>query len=57
MPAFTGGPCRQMADLSLHVDTENYGIAEDVHQSLMQMIAQFIRQQTMTDADIAATKF
>jgi len=57
MTAFTGGPCRRMADVSLHVDVENYGIAEDIHQSLMQMIAQFIRLRNMDPKDIAGTRF
>jgi len=57
MTAFSGGPCRDLADISLHVDAENYGIAEDIHQSLMQMIAQYIRLQHMNPADIASTKF
>jgi D-sedoheptulose 7-phosphate isomerase len=57
MTAFTGGPCRDLADISLHVDIENYGIAEDIHQSLMQMIAQYIRMQNMDAAAIPSAKF
>jgi len=57
MTAFSGGPCRKMADVSLHVDVENYGIAEDLHQSLMQMIAQYIRLKNMDPREIATTRF
>jgi D-sedoheptulose 7-phosphate isomerase/D-glycero-D-manno-heptose 1,7-bisphosphate phosphatase len=57
MTAFDGGPCREMADVSLHVDVDNYGIAEDIHQSLMQMIAQYIRLRHMDPKDIATTRF
>lgn len=57
MTAFTGGPCREMADVSLHVAVENYGIAEDIHQSLMQMVAQYIRMRNMDPKAIAGTKF
>jgi D-sedoheptulose 7-phosphate isomerase/D-glycero-D-manno-heptose 1,7-bisphosphate phosphatase len=57
MTAFTGGPSREIADVSLHVAVENYGIAEDIHQSLMQMIAQYIRIQNMDPKAIASTKF
>lgn len=57
MTAFDGGPCRAMADVSLHVDVDNYGIAEDIHQSLMQMIAQYIRLRHMDPRDIATTRF
>jgi D-sedoheptulose 7-phosphate isomerase len=57
MTAFDGGSCRRMADISLHVEIDNYGIAEDIHQSLMQMIAQYIRLQHMDPQDIPGTRF
>lgn len=44
--AFTGmsgGRSRDIADISLHVDAFNYGIVEDVHQSIMHVLAQFLR--------------
>jgi hypothetical protein len=34
-----------MADVSLHVPVNNYGLVEDVHQSLMHIIAQSIARQ------------
>ena len=46
-----------MADVSLHVEVENYGIAEDIHLSLMQMIAQYIRLRHMDPKDIPGTRF
>lgn len=57
MTAFTGGLCREMADVSLHIPVENYGIAEDIHQSLMQMAAQYIRMRHMPEAEILTTRF
>jgi D-sedoheptulose 7-phosphate isomerase len=57
MTAFSGGPSRAAADVSLHVAVENYGIAEDIHQSQMQMIAQYIRLRHMTPETIATTRF
>jgi DNA-binding MurR/RpiR family transcriptional regulator len=56
MTAFDGGPCRQMADISLHIDADNYGIAEDLHHSLMQAIAQYIRLRHMDPQQIAAAR-
>ena len=38
-------PQRPMADISLHVAAENYGVVEDVHQSLMHILAQYVRNQ------------
>jgi D-sedoheptulose 7-phosphate isomerase len=49
MTGFNGGKARGLADVSLHVAAHNYGIVEDVHQSLMHALAQFLRQRHMTD--------
>ena len=49
MTGFNGGQSRLDADVSLHVDCENYGIIEDVHQSLMHILAQFARHGHLTD--------
>ena len=32
----------RMADHVIHIDVDNYGIAEDTHQSLMHVITQYI---------------
>jgi D-sedoheptulose 7-phosphate isomerase len=50
MTGFSGGQSRIDADVSLHVDCENYGIIEDVHQSLMHILAQYTRHGHLTDA-------
>lgn len=52
---FDGGRSRNMASVALHVDADNYGVIEDVHQSLMHALAQFIRQANMP-ADLVATR-
>ena len=39
---FKGGKLAEMADISLHVAVDNYGVVEDCHQSLMHIIAQSI---------------
>lgn len=39
---FSGGELAGMADASVHVATNNYGIVEDAHQAIMHIIAQFI---------------
>ena len=49
MTGFSGGKAREMADISLHVDADNYGIIEDLHQSLMHLLAQFTRQMHLSD--------
>ena len=45
---FAGGPSLTLADVALHVASDNYGVVEDVHQSLMHVLAQFVRQAHMT---------
>ncbi len=57
MTGFDGGEARRMADISLHVDVANYGVVEDIHQGLMHVLAQYLRQKRIDPTTIAATKF
>ena len=57
MTGFSGGRSAVIADVSLHVEADNYGIIEDVHQSLMHILAQHIRQTHMDQAMIEKRKF
>ncbi len=49
MTGFSGMPSRELADVSLHVDCDNYGIVEDLHQSLMHILAQYTRHSHISD--------
>jgi D-sedoheptulose 7-phosphate isomerase len=55
--AFSGGQSAELADVNVHVPCDNYGIAEDIHQSLMQIIAQFIRMRHMDSMLVAQRRF
>lgn len=57
MTGFTGGRSAKIADVNLHVTADNYGVIEDVHQSLMHVLAQYIRQSQMDEAVIRQRKF
>jgi phosphoheptose isomerase len=57
MTGFSGGTCRERADISLHFDCNNYGIVEDLHLCTMQILAQFIRNTAMTHEDILGHAF
>ena len=57
MTGFEGGRTGKMADAHLHVDGDNYGVVEDVHQSLMHIYAQYIRQNLMAPDLIKQRKF
>ena len=42
LTGFSGGEAARLADVSLHVAADNYGVVEDCHQILMHNIAQYI---------------
>lgn len=41
LTGFSGGKLKGMANVSLHIPFENYGVVEDAHQVLMHTLAQF----------------
>jgi D-sedoheptulose 7-phosphate isomerase len=54
---FSGGRSAEIADVSVHVDAQNYGVVEDVHQSIMHLFSQYLRQARMSPDDIRNVKF
>lgn len=57
MTGFEGGRTAAAASVNLHVSADNYGVIEDVHQSLMHLLGQFMRQDRMSDELIKQRKF
>jgi D-sedoheptulose 7-phosphate isomerase len=57
MTGFSGGRSAGIADVNLHVTADNYGVIEDVHQSLMHILAQYVRQAHMSEELIQERKF
>jgi phosphoheptose isomerase len=57
MTGFSGGRSARLSDFNLHVSCENYGVVEDVHQSLMHVLAQYIRQSHMAEDLISRRNF
>jgi D-sedoheptulose 7-phosphate isomerase len=57
MTGFSGGRSADIADVNLHVAADNYGVIEDVHQSLMHLLAQYIRQAHMEEELVRQRKF
>jgi D-sedoheptulose 7-phosphate isomerase len=49
---FDGGRSAAIADIAIHVRSHNYGTVEDVHQSMMHLFAQFIRQLQMSEETV-----
>lgn len=57
LTGFNGGQARAVAEVTIHVDSTNYGIVEDLHQGIMHALAQYIRQSRMTAAAISSSVF
>lgn len=43
LTGFNGGKSKELCDIPLHVDIQEYEATEDVHQAIMHMIAKYIR--------------
>ena len=54
---FDGGAARAVAEVSIHVECTNYGIVEDLHQGVMHVLAQYIRQSRMSAGAISTAVF
>lgn len=54
---FTGGASGEMSDIHVHVPSDNYGVVEDIHQSIMQIVAQFIRMSHMEPHLVSERRF
>lgn len=58
LTGFDGGPTAAEADVSLHVAASNYGVIEDIHQSLMHILAQSLRMGALLDqGDLGHVRF
>jgi D-sedoheptulose 7-phosphate isomerase len=57
LTGFSGGRTGPAADVNIHVPADNYGVIEDLHQSVMHILAQFLRQKHMEPSQIPATAF
>jgi|GEM_PF-175510 len=54
---FSGGRSADLADINLHVEGDNYGVIEDAHQSIMHILAQYLRLAAMPANLIDERKF
>jgi histidinol-phosphate phosphatase family protein len=57
LTGFSGGAARDLATVSVHVPSDNYGIIEDAHQACMHLLAQYVRQSRMSPDDVTANTF
>jgi D-sedoheptulose 7-phosphate isomerase len=56
MTGFMGGKSADVADIALHVDAHNYGVIEDIHQSMMHALAQYTRHRRLADPGLLGQK-
>jgi hypothetical protein len=45
------------AEVNIHVDCANYGVIENLHQAIMNAVAQYLRQSRMSADAISASVF
>lgn len=57
LTGFDGGEAMKLADVAVHVAAENYGVVEDVHQSVMHVLAQYIRKSAIDDRHLGHVRF
>ncbi len=58
LTGFQGGKARDLSDANVYVPVENYGISEDLHQSVMHILAQFLRMEKLAaSTPLPQTKF
>lgn len=57
LTGFAGGRSAKLADVNLHVTSENYGVVEDLHQTLLHVLMQHLRMTHMPAELIAQRKF
>jgi phosphoheptose isomerase len=57
LTGFDGGDARMASEVSIHIDSANYGVIEDLHQGIMHGLAQYIRQSRMTADAISSSVF
>ena len=45
MTGFTGGKLRKMVDICLHIDSDQYGVIEDLHMAAGSILAFYLKQR------------
>ena len=51
LTGFTGGEAAKVADISIHVPSDNYGVVEDCHMMVLHAVSQMIRYRDAKDLD------
>lgn len=54
---FDGGKAKKISKYNINCNSKNYGVIEDVHQGLMHIVCQFLRNKVLTKEKIIKTYF
>jgi phosphoheptose isomerase len=54
---FSGGHSKDKSDYNIHINSYNYGIVESLHHSIMNILAQYIRQKNTSTKVIKSSFF
>lgn len=57
LTGFDGGAARRLAEISIHVAVQNYGVIEDIHQGVMHVLAQYLRQSRIDPTAFGTVRF
>ena len=57
LTGFDGGTATKLANVTIHIAAENYGVVEDVHQSVMHILAQYIRKLALDERHLGRVRF
>ena len=54
---FNGGRSKVICDMNLHVNSNNYGVIENLHHAYMNIISQYIKLNILNNSEIKNFKF
>ncbi len=57
LTGFNGGRSKKIADINLHIDSQNYGIIESLHHTIMNLISQYLKNKYFTLKEIRLKNF
>lgn len=57
LTGFEGGRSKKIANYNIHVKSQNYGIIESLHHTIMNLISQYLKNKYFTNQQIKINKF
>jgi phosphoheptose isomerase len=57
LTGFSGGLSKKISDINIHIESDNYGIIESLHHTIMNLISQFLKNKYFSLSKIKSRKF